>query len=329
MNHTDNLLQIINGYKLSNALFIAAELEIFDYLDGVNSVETISNQLTVDPTALEIILDVFCSMNLVRKYGDKKYILDAQWKPLLDSKSKSSMIPLIKLEHYLSNKHTSADRFRDVLKSGWGSDDLNINAKEGKENLYGSVMNAGGQYSSVCIAREFSRSQKGTILDVGGGMGTHAIKICQFNSQINIDIVDKAEMKEQCLKNIREHGLEDRIHFLTGDIRDISLEKKYEGILLSNVLHLFSNEVNQKLLVKLAAALHRSGLLIMHDFFLSEDKSKRTIPSLYTLDWMLQGAFFHADVEDMKHWVGAAGLEFMKEVQYESIPTSIMVAKKA
>ena len=106
------------------------------------------------------------------------------------------------------------------------------------------------------------------------------------------------------------------------------LEKKYEGILLSNVLHLFSNEVNQKLLVKLAAALHRNGILIMHDFFLSEDKSKRTIPSLYTLDWMLQGAFFHADAEDMKQWVGAAGLEFIKEVQYESIPTSIMVAKK-
>lgn len=328
MNHTDNLLQFINGYKLSNALFIAAELKIFDYIDGVNSVETISNQLSVDPKALEIILDVFCSMNLIRKSDDKKYILEAQWKPLLDSRSKSSMISLIQLEHYLSTNHSGKDRFKDVLKSGRGSDDLNLNAKEGKENVYGCVMDAGGQYSSVCIAREFNKVKKGTILDVGGGMGTHAIKICQFNPQLNIDIVDKAEMKEQCIKNIKEHGMEDRIHFLTGDIRDISLEKKYDGILESNVLHLFSDKINQKLLVKLASALHKGGILIMHDFFLSEDKAKRPVSSIYTLDWMMQGSFFHAEAQDIKQWVEAVGLEFIKEVQYERIPTSIIITKK-
>jgi cyclopropane fatty-acyl-phospholipid synthase-like methyltransferase len=83
------------------------------------------------------------------------------------------------------------------------------------------------------------------------------------------------------------------------------------------------------LLRKCANLLTEEGILVLHDFFLEEKKEQHQISALYTLDWLMQGSLFNASVQEIENWLTKAGLRLHREVRYSSIPTSIIIAKKA
>lgn len=327
MNHSDYLLNLINAYKLSNALFVAAEYRIFDFMESKSSVQMIAEATGLNEEALEIILQIFCARKLLKQDADRSYILEDSWKQLLDSRSKTSMIPLMKLEGFLSERHNTKRAMETVLLTGRGIDALNENGKEGMAEVYGQAMEAGGQFSSICIAREFRKVGGGRILDVGGGAGTHAIQICRYNPNVQIDIIDKKEMQAVCLEKIRRNRLESRIRFMIGDIFKTHFDQ-YEGILISNVLHLFDKNLNDQLLYKLVSSLKTSGLLLIHDFILDEAHIHDMAAADSTLDWMLLGAMFHANAQELKRWLEKISLTDVKVKRFREIPTSIITARK-
>lgn len=328
MDHTSRILGLINGYKISNALFIAAELKLFDYIDGKRTVHDIAMNLSINSKALEIVLDLFVSVELIRKKCDGIYFIDEEALPLLVSDSKNCFIPLIELEDYLSEKHTNKTTLRNTIISGKGFDCFNQNSKENHEEIYGKAMDHGSQYSSVCVARELMNINNGKVLDVGGGIGTYSIQLCKMNRKIEVDIFDKEEMERECLKNISQNDLCDRIRFYSGDIRDFNFNTEYEGVILSNILHLFNEDTNKKIIKKMYQVLKDDGIIVFNDFFLSDDKTSSLIPSLFTLDWLMHGSFFNASVKDLSDWAEEMGLKTIKVRQYKDIPTTIIVVQK-
>lgn len=328
MDYTNSILELINGYKISNALFIAAEFNLFDYIDGKRTVQEIALEISVYNKALEIILDIFVSIGLIKKISNDIYFVDEDIRPLLVSYSKNSFIPLIKLENYLSEKHTAKSMLREVMLNGKGYDLFNQNSKENQEKLYGQAMDHGSKYSSICVARELLSIKDGRVLDVGGGIGTYAIQLCKMNKNIVVDIVDKTEMEKECLKNISRNNFKNRINLYSGDIRNFSFNVEYDGIILSNVLHLFDEDTNKEIIKKLSSIVKEKGIIVFHDFFLSDDKTSPRVSSLFTLDWLMHGAFFNVNSKDISAWVEQFGLKVIKVRNYENIPTSIIVAQK-
>lgn len=327
MNYTNYLLQLLNGYKISNALLIASEINLFDHIDGKKTVEDIALCVSADHKALEIILDLFCAVGLVRKTGGI-YSLDEELRPLLESDSEKSFMPLFKLENYLSETHTAKSVLKEALICGKGRDLFNENSKENHEEIYGEAMDHGGRLSSIYVAREFLNIANGRILDAGGGAGTYSIQLCRMNKGLEAHIFDKAEMEKACMRNIADNGLKDRIKFFPGDIRYCNFDFEYDGIILSNVLHLFDEETNRKIIKRLSSVLKESGIIVFHDFFLSDDRTGPLVPSIFTLDWLMHGAFFHANAADISDWSAEAGLKVIRVRRYDNIPTSIIVAQK-
>lgn len=329
MHNTKLLITLINGYKISYALFIAAEFNLFDYIDGKRTVQEIADIIVVDSRALEIILDLFASVGLLEKKQKYIYFMKDDILPLLDSHSNNSFIPLMRLESYLSDKHTSKDILREVIQNGKGYDLFNQNSKENQEELYGVAMDHGSKYSSICCARELLGIKKGRVLDVGGGIGSYAIQLCKMNKDIEVDIIDKPEMEKECLRHISDNNLSDRITFYPGDIRQKTFLVEYEGIIVSNVLHLFDEMTNKKIIEKLSLILKDKGIIVFHDFFLPDDKTSSPVPSLFTLDWLMHGTFFNASYKDLSDWVKESGLRVLKIRNYEYIPTSIIIVQKS
>lgn len=328
MDYSSQLLTLINGYKISNTFFIAAELNLFDYIDGKNTIEDIAKVVKADKKALVIILDLFTAIHLVEKNDQGFYFLKDELKSLLQSYSKNNFLALAKLESYLSEFHTSKKVMKEAIIKGIGADLFNQNGKENQAEVYGKAMDNGGQYAAICIAREMMKLDEGCVLDVGGGIGTYSIQLCKMNKKVKVILIDKEEMRSECTKNIIEHKLQDRIQFREGDLRNYSLEDKYKGIIVSNILHLFDENTNKELIRKLAFALEDDGMIVFHDFFLEDKDTQSLIPSLYTLDWLMHGAFFNAKVKDIECWVQPFGLKVVKMQQYKNIPTSIIIVKK-
>ncbi len=328
MNESTKLLTLINGYKISNAFFLAVEHGLFDFIDGKTDLYEIADLTETDARALEIMLRLFATLDLIEEKQPYRYSLKEEYKKFLKSDSINSYVPLIKLENYLSEFHTSKKAMEHSLVTGTGEDLFNENSKENKVGIYGQAMDNGGRFSSMCIAREFLGLKGGRILDVGGGVGTNVIQLCKMNKTVDVVILEKKEMEDACVSNIHKNNLNNRIQFREADLRTVTIEGQYKGIIVSNILHLFNETTNKQLLMKLASCLEKDGIIVFHDFFVGGGFSQKFIASIYSLDWLMHGSYFCLRPDELKLLVESYGLKVVKNRYYENIPTSIIVAKK-
>ena len=145
---------------------------------------------------------------------------------------------------------------------------------------YGNAMDNGGKIAAIYVARAFGNVRSGKLLDIGGGPGTYSIQACKFYKGIHSTILDLPEMKEVADENIRKNQLEDRITFVPGSIVEDQISDKYDVVIISNLLHLFNADIRNAILAKAAACLNLNGKLILHDFFLNDDKTSPEVPVL-------------------------------------------------
>lgn len=323
---TNKILKTINGYKLSNAIFAAEELNLFDHLEKPITLKELSGQTNLNPLALEILLQVLVWLGILNHIDDS-YSLTKETLPLFQKFSDRSLSPLIKLEAYLSQGHADLKAMKTALR-GEGKDRFNKNAKEGFASIYGKAMDNGGRYASLCVARAFLPEFSGKVLDLGGGIGTYAIQLCRINKKVEVVVYDRPEMEKICLENIHQRNLENRISFQAMDVKSDPIVDKFEGVIISNLLHLFDPEVNSKIINKVAGAMKENAFLVLHDFFLNDDKTGPDIPLIYSIDWLMLGAYFHLSYKEIKHWLIPYGLFAFEHRKYPEIPTSIIIAKK-
>lgn len=327
MNSVHRVIQYLHGYKVTHMLMCAAEWKLFDLLIEPATAADVAEQLALHPDGTEIILDVFAGLGFLTKEMNHYQIYPC-YRELLVSNSPQSMLPLIELEKHLLLHHNSLTAMQEAWKYGKGRDRFNENAKEGVAETYGMAMDNGSQLAALHVARIFSRLDKGCVLDLGGGPGTYAETICRLNKNLRVEVYDRPEMETVCMNNISSAGLTDRVTFRVKDLRVDPLERKYEGILLSNVLHLFAPEENRNLLQRCAEALQPGGVLVVHDFFLDEGHTGSRSALLFSLDWLLIGSNFHMAGSDLERVVGELGLRVTAWKQFENIPTSILVLEK-
>jgi len=111
-------------------------------------------------------------------------------------------------------------------------------------------------------------------LDLGGGPGSYAIALARRYPKLQGMILDQTITIAKQL--IRKHGLAGRLTVRAGDIFKDDLGSGYDAVLCSNVIHIFNESENRKLLRRAARALRAGGKLFIVEFFL---ESNRTAPA--------------------------------------------------
>lgn len=325
----DLLMKLMHGYKLSYLLFYAADKGIFNYLIEKVTIQHISKDINfIMVEKLEIMLNLFVGIGLLKKEQDH-YFLHPEYVKLLNSESKESIIPLLKLEKYLMDQHNTYDKLVLSLEEE-GADRFNKSGKEGLEDTYGQAMQNGGNFAAMQIGRIFRRLKKNTpkILDIGGGGGSYAISIVKCYPNAKVDVYERSEMEKICIENIKTHNLERSIFFHHVDITKSAILNKYDGILISNVLHLYNREMIDNMIKRVSKSLEKDGLLVLHDFFLAENHIEPSIPLLFTIDWLMIGASFNYSANDMEKIALSHGLNLIEVKNYKEIPTTILIFKK-
>ena len=327
MNASDMILKYIHAYKLSNVLFVADSLGLFDLMLTEKTVEELSKDTETNIDSLRITLNLLVYMGCVEK-ENKKYRLKQEYRDLLVRDTNTSMHDLIQLEAHLVKTHSSQECMKKSLLS-IGEDFFNRSNKDGMAQTYGNAMDNGGKIAAIYVARAFGNVRSGKLLDIGGGPGTYSIQACKFYKGIHSTILDLPEMKEVADENIRKNQLEDRITFVPGSIVEDQISDKYDVVIISNLLHLFNADIRNAILAKAAACLNLNGKLILHDFFLNDDKTSPEVPVLFSLDWMLLGANFDTSKNDLAEYLSDKGFTDVQKVECNMIPTSIIVVTKS
>lgn len=327
--NSDLLIQLMHSYKVSFLLFYAVDIGIFNYLTNQIAADDLCKICSFHSVEkMQIMLNIFVRIGLLKK-EQEWYCLKSEYKELLVSTSAHSMVHLLKLEKFLMENNNTYNKLVYAMEND-SVDDFNNQHKYNMEYTYGQAMENGGRYAALQVSRIFRKltMKEPRILDVGGGTGSYAIAIANVLKNAQIDIYERPEMESLCRNNIILNRMEESISYKSIDITKEEIPQKYDGILMSNILHLFSREIVLQVMKKASNGLSKDGILVLHDFFLEDNHTEPLQALLFTIDWLLIGAKFNYSTNDMKRIGETYELELVDIKRYKELPTTSLVFVK-
>jgi 2-polyprenyl-3-methyl-5-hydroxy-6-metoxy-1,4-benzoquinol methylase len=257
------MLDVMGGFSF-HVISSAIQLNIFETLkDEPLPLDKLASKLNTDPRGLIILLECLESLGYVKKKKNCYHITAMTKKWALDSSEASFKLAF---EYYLPTMIEIWPYIAESVRIGepyinfysWLKDKPEVAATYQKFMMSLAVLNM----PEILNALSFKNEK---VLDIGGSHGLYSIALCRKNKDIDITIIDSEYSMPVLNKNIREAGLTERINTITADFTTHTLDKKYDAILLFNVLHEHKEEDNLPIIEKIYNSLNPGGRIIILD----------------------------------------------------------------
>ncbi len=107
------------------------------------------------------------------------------------------------------------------------------------------------------------------ILDIGANTGKFSSHCLQYDSQVEMYLLDLPGQLEMADENMKSQGFEGRYHLIAHNILDTSIQipGKYDIIWMSQFLDCFSDEEIIHILNKCKTALNENGVVMINETF--------------------------------------------------------------
>jgi len=162
------------------------------------------------------------------------------------------------------------------------------------------------------LAKQIDLSSSRTLLDLGGGAGTHAMAFCQAYPKLAATVFDLPETLPTTERLIKEAGLEGRIRLLAGDFNRDDLGGPYDAVLMSDILHYQGAEANAALVRKVHGALASGGRLVIKDRFLDESGTSPAWTAVFAVHILV-------NTEKGRCYTMAEAVQWLKDAGFASI----------
>lgn len=305
-------------YWECKVLLTAVKLDLFGAVAGPSKTPAdVARRLHTDPRATELLMNALVSIGLLRKNGDR-YLNAAEAEEYLVKGSPTYAGHLLLLQ--------------DAEWENWGKLETTIQSGKSpvKDHLFRSdprlaenvllVLHRVALQHAPTLARQLDLSGSRTLLDLGGGAGTHAMAFCTTYPSLRATIFDLQDTLQTTARLVKEAGLEDRIELLSGDFNRDPLGGPYDAVLMSDILHYQEPEANASLVRKVYEALSPSGRLVIKDRFLDDDRTTPAWTAVFAVHLMVnteKGRCY--TLNEASQWLSAAGFRKMQEVERSSI----------
>ncbi|MBZ0265435.1 methyltransferase domain-containing protein [bacterium] len=328
LSSRDRLTAIAGGYRESLVIITSVEMGIFNAI-GESDLDAVEISQTVgsDARATELLLNALTGMNLLAKEGDR-FRLRQDAKDFLLPESENYLGDIF--SHYL---HMARGwiKLEDSVRSGKPVVQRKRSDERDDHDLRAFIL--GMQNISQVSAEEMADAIDLTgvkaILDVGGGPGTYLISLLNRLPQATGVLLDFERVLTIAEEQINEAGLSGRTELLAGDMFELELPKKYDLILLSNILHSHNERKNLRLVEKCVNSLTESGRLVIKEFFLDESHTSPKDAALFSLNMLL-----HADGgrsyswNECISWMEQAGLTIVQKLKVGK-SSGVLVGRKS
>ncbi len=266
------LEDLATAYWVSDALFTALEMDLFQTIDdfgigGANLFE-LAQKLSADEHALGRYLELLNSLGLLGHYQNVYY------NQLITKEFLLKASPLYQGDSLLWRKNLSDDwnTLKASLTAGgrvnFLPDDISEDELNQRRAKYIKAMdNVAKLKAKDCTA--FFTALNGAILDIGTGSGAMALVFLEAFPDTSATLLDIEQMLPQTQKLVEATPYPNRVEYHPANILDPEwgLSKKYQLIILSNIVHAYAEAENELILETAAKHLSDDGIILIHDFF--------------------------------------------------------------
>lgn len=250
------ILDIARDYWKSLSLFIAIDLEIFDYINSYFShnferdlnglIEKISEDKDIDPERIKELLLILEKLELVSIIDDQIYLENES--ELLVKDEPCNILSMIEHYKYLYKQKFSFKN-KKLIKPNY------INLAKGIESVNNRVSVPNKVLSKI--------KKKNVLLDVGCGSGWLG-RIIEKETKCYMYYLDKRKENINSKIDDKEIFIEEFVNFQP--IKDINDSKMlFDGLILSEYLHCKSYEENLLVIKKCYEILKPNGYLIIRE----------------------------------------------------------------
>jgi len=320
------LTRLASGHVEARILQTAVSLGIFDAI-GVGSLDGsgIAHALGTEPRATTLLANALTAMSLLNKTADRFSLTPIATKHLLRS-STQYLGGMVLFDAALWNCWTN---LADAIRSGAPVRSPNMYQDDPSETeifigAMDSLVRARGDAEWLTEAIDWR--EVAAFLDVGSGPATYPIVLCKRFADLEASVFDLPATLKITQRYVRQEGMEDRIQLIAGDYRTDAIPGRYDVILLSNIIHGESEEVNEALVRKLASNLHPGGRLVVKDHILEESGAIPRVGAVFSLFMLLttnSGRCYGFD--EIKLWMQRADLSQVEKIDLPWPFTSSLV----
>jgi len=311
------LMEVVNGFRLSRIILTAYELKIFDCLAGRScSSADIASLINTDPRATDRLMNVLASLGLLDKQHGLFINSDFAGKFLVSS----SPAFLGGLAH-TADLWRKWDTLTQVIRKG-SAIELEDNFDDRGATwieAFIAAMHARGVSQGRELASLLDLSKTRRSLDVGGGSGAFSFAFIEKNPAIQAIIFDLPNVIPVTQKYIDRAGLNASVATKAGNYLADSLGTGFDLILMSAIIHINDPEENRQLVQKGADALEPGGQLVIMDHLMNEDRTEPLQGAVFAINMLVgtkKGDTY--TLQEISSWMNEARLEDIKSINAPS-----------
>jgi 2-polyprenyl-3-methyl-5-hydroxy-6-metoxy-1,4-benzoquinol methylase len=315
LEQSKEIRKIWGGFQSARVLITANNYRVFDCLGRQKTAKGLARELRTDKRATEILLDALAGQGLLIKQKSK-YRNARLASRFLVSKSPYYQGEIIKHADSLWDRWSDLDR---IVRTGKHSE----SSRDHKSFILGmhnlSVMKVKD------VIRETGLSGVKKSLDLGGGPGTYSIEMAKKG--VHVALFDTPETIRIARTVVKDSGVDHKnIYFIGGDFLTDDFGSGYDLILISQIVHMFSEKINLKLLRKCRKALNKNGRVVIHDFLINENRTRPPWGSLFAVNMLVNTESGRSYApEEMKLWLSHAGL---KNIRKKILADGVLVSAR-
>ena len=330
MNHQPSpqlFFAAVTAHQLTSVIKAAIELEVFTAVaEGKTTAATIAGRCQASERGMRILCDNLVINGFLTKqagqYGltqDSAFFLDRKSPAYLGGAIEFLLDPMM-----IAGAGDIANAVRKggttISSEGAVSQENPVWVKFARAMMPMMIPAAMGMAQLIKV----DPHRKIRILDVAAGHGIFGIAFAQANPNVKVTALDWEPVLSVAKENAGKFGVADRHHLLPGSAFDVEFGTGYDLILLTNFLHHFDMETNEKLLKKVHDALAEDGRALTLEFIPDDDRVTPTMMASFALTMLSStaagDAYTFAEYEQMFAKAG-----FSKNEMHEMPPTQRLI----
>jgi SAM-dependent methyltransferase len=323
---------------LAKILVTACELGVFDQLSGHSlALPLLAERLDCEPQGLQVLLNLLVSGGYLR-YRRGLYANTRMAQRWLTHSSPVSVAPYIIhspdivaiWEHVGEVIHTN----KQAMRIPYDEDATESPQQQLLARHYAGLASLATALGGEIVNRVRIPRASLRLLDVGGSHAGYSALFCRKYPHLQATILDIAAGIEAGKRTAKGMHLEDRMHFVCGDIvRDdfaLDLGENFDVALYFHIAHLLQPDMNRAILARVARTLKPGGMVVFVDQVTDQTHGSRLaslmVQFMALTMKIIGGTTYPFPV--VKQWLEEIGLEHVRSYRLITPGATLITAVK-